>query len=387
MCQDGTYSDNKTSRACNRHGGPKAFGVSPIVRQKQILESHPSAVYLIPVRDISFDRALFQNRDSEYSEESVNRIIEAVNNGSFKWEVFDPILLWKNGKKLIVLSGHSRTEAFTLLAQMGNKDFKKIPAKIIEATRAEARKIALESNTLSTNETDTERANYYRQLREQEGLPPKSVEQAAKKNEGKDANRILNYSFLNRNGKALFALKALEGKDDTSNLNIKSVANWIGAARRRYPQLSNLHEDELYTWLIGGAYGRQYTRLEDFLNKVYITIQQRTQFGKFDQDKALNIQNLGMQSHGEQQYNAMRSELLINVRRMEKDYKEKIKELERREASQADKNRILQPIEMRLRTARQKLLSFDQKATKPLTAARSELNLFAISGRPKYLCL
>ena len=84
------------------------------------MEAHPAAVYLVDIKEIGFDRKLFQNREEEYSEESVQRIIQAVQEGAFKFEVFDPILLWKRPDgRLIVLSGHSRTEAFSRLAKMG----------------------------------------------------------------------------------------------------------------------------------------------------------------------------------------------------------------------------------------------------------------------------
>lgn len=383
LCNDGTYSKSSNRSACSWHGGVKQYGVSPSIESP--LEAHPAAVYLVPLRDVYFDRALFQNREQEYSEESVQRIVEAVKAGSFRFEVFDPVLLWRRPSdgRLIVLSGHSRTEAFHRLNNSGYKEFSRIPAKIIEVSREEARRIALESNTLATRETDSERANYYRQLREKEAIPADELTQIAKKNEGRNASKIIAYSYLNPNGKTFFALKAIEGKDPTSQENIKNVANWIGSARQRFPMLSNLHEDELFDFLIGGAYGRRFTRMNDFLQKVQAVIYQRTEFGNFDDGRPLNIANMAQPTHGEQQYNAIRQELLKSVQTLEKTYKDKIKELnDRPEATQQDKDRILRPLEMQLRTARQKLLDFEQKATKPGTAAKQELNLFALSGTP-----
>lgn len=381
-CKDGTYSRSKAPSACVYHQGVADYEAQPpgvSVDRDRPIEAHPAAVYLVPIEDISFDRQLFQNREEEYSEETVQRIIEAVELGTFKFEVFDPVLLWQHRNRLIVLSGHSRTEAFTRLANMGRTEFERIPAKIIEATKAEARQIALESNTLSTRETDVERAAYYRTLRA-EGVPANEAEAEARKNEGRDAKRIVAYSYLNPAGLAMTALKALMGKDDTSQENMKNVANWIGSARMRYPELSNLHEDELYRWLIGGAYGRQYTNQRDFLQKVGTVIMQRTEFGRFDPDTALNIQNLGVVSPTERDYNARRAELMQSIRDMDKRYKATLQRLKDQNATQAEIDRIVTPLEMQLRTARQKLIDFDTKSTRPSAAARQELNLFAVAG-------
>lgn len=379
LCRDGTYSKSKGKNACSWHGGVDQLEQKISFTDRNIV-AHPSAVYLIPLKDISFDRSLFQNRESEFSEESVQRIISAVKNNTFRFEVFDPILLWQRpDKKLIVLSGHSRTEAFTRLSKEGYSDFNAIPAKIINVSLSEAKKIALESNTLQTKETDTERALYYMQLR-QSGVSEKEISEAAKNNEGNNARRILSFSFLNPRGKAFFALRSLEGKDDTSQENVKNVANWIGNARMKFGVLSNLHEDEIFDWLVNGAYGRQYTNMRDFLQKLESVILQRSEFGRLNPDLKLNIANMSILTFGEKQYNAQKQELVQTIKDIEKKYKSTIQRLNQNQASEKDKNRILTPLEMQLRTARQKLIDFEQKQTRPAQAAKQELNLFAVSG-------
>lgn len=382
LCHDGTYSRSTAPNACTYHGGVKQYGAYPPgAKGSRMIEAHPSAVYLIPLEDVSFDRQLFQNREEEFSEESVQRIISAVQDGSFRFEVFDPILLWKApGGRLIVLSGHSRTEAFTRLAAMGYDEFQRIPAKIIEVSKAEARRIALESNTLATRETDSERAAYYRAMRDQEGISPADVDEMAKQNEGSNARRIIAYSYLNPRGKAFTTLKAMEGRDDTSQENIKNVANWIGTARQRFPELSNMHEDELYDWLIGGAFGRQYTNMRDFLQKVQSVIYQRTEFGRFNPETPLNVANVAVTTFGEAQYNEQLADLKKQVRDLDKKYQDTLKDLNAADIPQATREQILNRLEMQLRTARQKLVDFTQRATRPGAAARQELNLFAVSG-------
>ena len=49
----------------------------------------------VPVSDINKDVDAFQNRKSEFSQESVDKIKNAVKSGAFNWNEFDPILLWK----------------------------------------------------------------------------------------------------------------------------------------------------------------------------------------------------------------------------------------------------------------------------------------------------
>ena len=60
----------------------------------------------VPVSDINKDVDAFQNRKSEFSQESVDKIKNAVKSGAFNWNEFDPILLWKEPKtgELFVLS-------------------------------------------------------------------------------------------------------------------------------------------------------------------------------------------------------------------------------------------------------------------------------------------
>lgn len=220
LCQDGTYSVTVGPGACAWHGGVKDVGVPlpgcpPTAARKAtptpppparaarklapknalppapkppappapppVQSYEPSQVYKIPLEQISFDRQLFQNREADYSEESVQRILQAIEAGTFRFEVFDPILLWQRPDgRLIVLSGHSRTEAFNRAARMGRREFATIPAKIIQVSQDEARRIALESNVLATRETDVERAAYYRTMREQ-GTGKEEIEQRATK--------------------------------------------------------------------------------------------------------------------------------------------------------------------------------------------------------------
>ena len=111
---------------------------------------------MIPIRQIHTDTVRFQNRRNAYSEDIKNRIVDAWRNGSFDWQKFDPITVWMdNGQnKLFVLSGHSRLAAFREIAQHDGR-FAMIPARTFVGSEEQAVDLALNSNTLSTKETDS----------------------------------------------------------------------------------------------------------------------------------------------------------------------------------------------------------------------------------------
>lgn len=275
-------------------------------------------VVLIPIFDLNFDTKNFQNREDEYSETSVNRIIDAVADGEFNWAVFDPITVWRNPSdgKIYVLSGHSRSEAFRRLTMQGaqaqGRKFDKIPAKIFNGTFEQARELALNSNTLSTKETDIERANYYRERRtklmERGGKPSeirKQLLELARKNEGKNANRIIYLSYLTPRGITYDALKNLQNAGTQDRERMTVAAEWIGHLRYQFPQLTEMHENELYRFLItNGHYGSDVRNFADFAKRVQTAIEKNTEWGNFNADKALNMErNLG-KSENEKRYDA-----------------------------------------------------------------------------------
>jgi hypothetical protein len=72
-----------------------------------------------------------------------------------------------------------------------------------------------------------------------------------------------------------------------------SVSRWIGNARRRFPQLTNFHEDERYNWLITSkGYGNTKAQVNSeklFLERLASIINKRTTFGILEE--SLNIQS------------------------------------------------------------------------------------------------
>lgn len=276
-----------------------------------------NGVIMFPVSELRFDTKSFQNRENEFSEASVNRIIDAVTFGDFNWAIFDPITIWKNPTdgKYYVLSGHSRSEAFRRLAADGatadGRNFEKIPAKIFNGTFEQAKELALNSNTLSTKETDLERANYYRERRNKlQSTGAKASEtkkrllELARKNEGKNATKIIYLSYLNPRGVVVDAVTATSDGASVDKNRVAVMAEWVGHLRYDFPQLTDAHEVELFEFLKNGHYGVDVKNFNDFAKRVQTAIEKHTEWGNFDAAKSLNLEkNLG-KSENEKRYDA-----------------------------------------------------------------------------------
>lgn len=225
------------------------------------IEYAPREVFL---DQIFLDLRNFQNRKKPYSEHSVKNIVDAVLNWSFDFRIFNPIILWRDSNtfKLYILWWHSRYEAFKRLSTeyvnhpnvlkfIDDKGygFDKIFSMIMDDICFEdAKFIALMSNALSTIESDTERAEIYRNFR-QLWRDKKFIEEFWRKCEKNNWPRIEAYSFLNPNGMIINSLDSLENNTDDVNI-IKRVAKWIWSFRAKYPEISDIHELELFRRLI-----------------------------------------------------------------------------------------------------------------------------------------
>ena len=262
-----------------------------------------------PIKDIYTDEKRFQNRVNAFSEDSKDRIIKAFESGTFDWTKFDPITLWKDPEngKYFVLSGHSRYAAFKEKSKEGfvydGYGFANIPARIFKGSEAQAIDFALNSNTLSTKETEVERALYYNKQRSacelKKGLSGKTdcekqVEKSCRDAEGKNANYILNLSYLNPNGYLIDSLARLgiEKDNDSTNL-LRTIANWIGEARRNNPEITDAQETEIAQFLINGGYGN---KAGQFRNKTQFNERLKDSFSKWkangsDPSKPLNLAN------------------------------------------------------------------------------------------------
>ena len=291
------------------------YKIEPYNADTMIVQEN--GVVMFPVSELNFDTKNFQNRENEFSQASVNRIIDAVTFDEFNWAVFDPITIWKNPQngKYYVLSGHSRSEAFRRLAADGatadGRNFEKIPAKIFNGTFEQAKELALNSNTLSTKETDLERANYYRERRnklQSSGAKPsetkKRLLELARKNEGKNATKIIYLSYLNPRGAVVDAVIATSDGASVDKNRVAVMAEWVGHLRYDFPQLNDAHETELFEFLKNGHYGVDVKNFNDFAKRVQTAIEKHTEWGNFDASKSLNLEkNLG-KSENEKRFDA-----------------------------------------------------------------------------------
>lgn len=380
-CNDGTYSTSNSPRGCQRHGGKKTG--TPV----QLSDNYSGLLNIrdVPIQNIFVDTSLFQGREKEYSERSVLNIVNDAEDGKFLWENLDPITLWQAPDgKLYLLSGHSRLTAFKRLSAKGlqaqGKDFTRIPAKILQNVPVNvAQTVALESNTLSTKETDLERAIYYRKLR-QDGTPERTLLDTIKRNEGRNWPNVYAYTFLSPTGATWYTIRQFGESEDTSANLAKSLAKWIGQARKSFPMLTNDHENELFRWLFeqkGYGSGRQQVNNErEFLERVREFIQKNTFFGQFDTEKPLNIQNLLSKSPVEQEYDLQIEAAQREMQEAEADVRAKIKQLALQKASPADVQRITAPLETRARNARLNLQRLMQQRSNVIEYSKNEPSLF-----------
>ena len=318
------------------------------------------AVVDVPINAIKIWREKFQNREEAFSQESVDSIVQAAKSNTFNWNQFDAVTLWQSPNGLYMLSGHSRLEAFTQLCAQGFTDFCAIPAQIFQGTEQEAQDIALRSNTLSTKEKETDRAMLYRKMLIA-GNKYADVVRAAKAAEKSNANRIMAYAYLNPTGRTFTALKALEMGEPTSQTIIRAIAQWVGEARMKFPQLTDYHEDEMYSWLVNGGFGKVYKAMPDFLRKIAQVLQQRTEFGVFDNSKPLNLTNAAAKSFSEQQFDNMNEDLKMRIKTADETIKAKTADYRSRNATPDQIYSLLQNDYAVLNRLRNELLNLQQR--------------------------
>jgi hypothetical protein len=233
---------------------------------------------------------------------------------------------------------------------------------------------------LSTPETALERAAYYRRLRSTGEFTLRQLEEQAKRTEGRNAKRVLAFSFLNPSGKTYTALEALKSSESDSFNNMEKLGQWIGNARKGYPMLTNSHENELYDWLVlGNGVGAGRNQVNDektFLDEVYRIIQKRTEFGIFNQNQALNITSSQYLNPVEEQYNEQVTALQKGIAILEAEKKSTIKRFA--EAPPELLRRALEPIEAALRRDGQELQRLLLNRNNIMDAAKNQASLFGL---------
>lgn len=354
-----------------------------------------------PIKDVYTDEKRFQNRSNSFSEDSKTRIIKAVENGSFNWAKFDPILLWldPSTKRNYVLSGHSRFAAFKELAKT-NKAFSAIPSRFFTGTEAQAIDAALNSNTLSTKETEVERAMYYAKQRNtcelKKGLSGKTdcekqVETSCKDAEGKNANYILNLSYLNPEGFLIDNLNRLGAEKDNDSTNLlRTIANWIGEARRNNPELSNSHETEIAQFLLNGGYGN---KAGQFKNKAQFNERLDYSFNKWKAGgailgKPLNLANTLNKSSFEREFDerlAKAKEAMDEaIQEHEEKYKKYLFAVMDGSITQPRMDELMKPIIAYVKKAKTDYERIKGQKDDVIKAASAQTSLWGINGTKNF---
>jgi ParB/RepB/Spo0J family partition protein len=252
-----------------------------------------SGVKSMSLKAINVDAKRFQNR-SQLNQAIVKNIVD-----NFKETDLDPLVIWKDpsDNKFYLLAGHHRHAA---LKKLGRKN---VPVKVANndyPTEKDAIRYAKElSNANRSLETPSERAKVYR-AKIKEGATKKELEAAAAK-EGKNRSYILNLAYLNEKGRVIESLERFDGVTDKQNTNeIEKQADWIGAARRQFTELTNSHESEMFTFLNDAASSKRMSTKSTFLQYV------NSIAGAFDFDSSqtLNLKRFKYKSQGEQEYDS-----------------------------------------------------------------------------------
>ena len=223
---------------------------------------------------------LFQGRQNEFSQESVDKI---VSEGFDKSN--DPIIVWYNPEKekYVVISGHSRWRASQVLFEKGDSSLQTMPVKEFLGDIEEAKSYALlESNRASTQEGLISDINAVKKM-VADGYNKANMLKYIKP-ESK-LNNIINYTYLNPNG------KFIEHIEETKSFPyIERNAIWVGELRKANKEkLTDLHENEMfdYMYLTGNSKGLKLNKSE-FFNLIGSKVSKMF----YDASQPLNLTNV-----------------------------------------------------------------------------------------------
>ncbi len=317
----------------------------------------------VKISDITKKLKDYQGRQGEdYSEQTFNRIVNDVKNGTLVFDALPPIQLYerKDGE-LELLAGHSRLAAFEYLNKEGieykGRDFSEIRSQIIRESDGvsfeQAKKIAQESNQGAVQKP-TDNAGYLRGLRDKGKFADDSEQKArAEDLYGKSgAPYVIELSYLNPKGKTMQMLRSLvKSGDKDLQGRVESIASWNGFARKKFgDMLTNKHEDEMFDWLMDENNFKMAKTKTEFSRRVQDVVDKP----EFDPRKPLNLPKRESLSNAELEYRRRVSELEGQIRGQEKALKDKRAELVKRKQTDspkgagsitnADINRVLEPI-------------------------------------------
>ncbi len=235
---------------------PSPFGATP---------GQCAAVYL-PASEIFTDERRFQNRVDAFSEQSARSVAENYDPNKL-----DPIVVWfdPTDGRVYVLSGHSRFAGL----RKRNEPF--IPVRFFEGTEDKAIQFArVDANRAASAESFIEDLKAYKLMRDGDAkakLKPATKKELAASFKGK-VHKLELWSYLDPNGLFVQVL----GEDDRSQYPfIETKATYAGEIRRDHPELTNLHERELFNFLYSD---KENLKLDK--DKLFEIVDERIRLGK-----------------------------------------------------------------------------------------------------------
>ncbi len=263
----------------------------------------------LPTVSVSVEPKTFQRRTDVDPKTGANEGKMKVIMAGFKEEKLNPIVVWRDPKtnKMMVIDGHHTLEA----AKRSN--VASVVVKIFKGTRKEA---IQESKVLNDERTVNDifaRAATLREMREA-GESEASIVRASKKYD-KEATMAVALSSLNPNGKTMQAMKALENAPDERDTAGK-YGRWIGEARKKFPTLTNQHENEMFDYLDRNPG----TTKPEF----GAAVEERSTFGDFSGMESLNLGGLVKKTDAKQAFDKRYNALTKNKERLEAERKKEL---------------------------------------------------------------
>lgn len=223
---------------------------------------------------------MFQGRISEFSIETVNKI---VREGYDKSQ--DPIAVWWDEKleKYVVIAGHSRWEASRILYEKGDKTLEQMPVKVFIGDKDDAIDYAiLESNRSGTQE------GFLSDLR--------AFKHAQKRGYNKEQMNSLfkpesylhflqSASYLNEKGQFI---QYLSQEAEQSFPYLKRNSAWVGQIRKQIPVITDAHEQEIFDYF----YKTETQKLGIKKDKFFEIIERKIGAIDFNPNKPLNLKNI-----------------------------------------------------------------------------------------------
>ena len=334
------------------------------------------------IKSIATDVDRFQNRDTEYSEETVTNIVEDYKAGRLELDNIPPILVWKDpaDSKTYVVGGHSRLEAFK---RLGVTDIQ--TQELVGLTEEQAKLRGREDNALGTSESVIEQSKLVREWRDS-GMSKAELERKGKQLFKNNARLVTALSALNPNGKALGGLRALEKNESDDRTKAQNFAKYIGEVRLRNPQITDSHETELYNYLLENDNTNTKSQ-RDFIGFVDRIVERNTTFGEFDSTKPLNIKGVKPLTTIETEYAQRIKEARSVLDKAQKTFNDKVAEIERRRSVGENLNEIavessLKKLRDEISSAQREVIKLETESGKVKQGAQSQGGLFGQETAP-----